>query len=291
MAKKTPHSPLVYIVMRNRDAFPLTKTALASLSKLTYPNYRILIIDDGSRDDSADRLKKIFPNIELIKTQKYLEYCKSFNLGIKHALKHKAKFIFLVNNDTKDFSRNYLERIVETFQRDKKIGLVGSKCFDYKDGVRWEGKAKIKFGVPMDTPTEGFIVKSETFKKVGLLNENLVRYFEDLDFIVRLRKKGYKTKPVTSVSFAHLGGGTSSKQIFIPNYYRVRNIFLFIKRHCADKPIAWKINTFKTNMIVHINRLKEAFENKEFLKFIKLLISILLGLIAGVFSPWRENDE
>ena len=282
---------LVYIVMRNHNALPLTAEALCSLRQLTYPNYRVIVVDDGSNDDSPDEISLHFPEVTLIRSAKYIEYCKSFNIGIREALRNQAQYIFLVNNDTKDFSTNYLEAIVGEFEENRSVGLVGSWCFDYNGGPIWQGVAKEKLGVPMETPTEGFVVKREVFERIGLLNEKLVRYFEDLDFIIRLRSAGYQTRAVSSVSFAHLGGGTSSKQTFVPNYYRVRNVILFMRKHCADKTMKWKVKQFLRYMRVHTDRLKAALRRRDAKSFLMIGGSITLGFMAGLVVRWADNNE
>jgi len=227
----------------------------------------------------------------VIRTGKYLEYCKSLNLGIRHALRDGAQYVFLVNNDTKDFSPNYLEEIVGAFEQSDRVGLVGSWCYDYDGKLRWQGVAKEKLGVPMETPTEGFVVKREVFETIGLLSERLVRYFEDLDFIIRLRQAGYETRAVSSASFAHLGGGTSSKQAFIPNYYRVRNLILFMRKYCADKSLKWKVNKFFGYLRVHIDRLRKCLRRGDFKSFIKIGSSIVLGFVGGFLVSWSDENE
>lgn len=291
MREYSKDQPLVYIVILNYNAFGLTTECLRSLGQLTYSNYHMLVVDDGSLDDSADKIVESFPEITLIRNRKNLNYCKSFNVGIREALRNGARYIFLVNNDTKDFSPNYLEEIVQAFEENSKVGLVGSRCYDYGRGVRWKGVAKDKFGIPMETPTEGYVIKREVFEKIGLLDEKLVIYFEDLDFIVRLRKAGYVTKAVFSVSFAHLGGGTTSRQLFVPNYYRVRNLIWFMKRYCADKPFSWKIMNFMIGLEVHVRRLGNSFINLDFKSFIILSYSIALGLIKGFITKWDGENE
>lgn len=281
--------PLVYIVMRNHNKFCLTHESLISLNKLTYPNYRILVVDDGSIDDSPDKIVKNFPGIKLIRTGKYLEYCKSLNFGIRYALKDGAQYVFLVNNDTKDFSPNYFEEIIQAFRDNNKVGMIGSLCYDYDGNFRREGIAKDKLGVPMEIPTEGFVIKREVIETIGLLNEMLVRYFEDLDYIIRLRNAGYQTHVVSTVSFAHLGGGTSSKQIFIPNYYRVRNLILFIRKHCTDKSLGWKMRECYKYLSLHTGRMKTSLRKGEFGSFFKISGSVALGLMAGFLFKWREE--
>ena len=284
----TKDQPLFYIIMRNHNAFHLTSESLSSLKQLTYPNYHIIVVDDGSTDDSAAKIEGHFPDITVIRTGRYLEYCKSFNVGVRKALEDGAEYVFLVNNDTKDFSPNYVEEIVKAFESNEKIGLAGSCVYDYSGRPLWQGTAKNKLGVPMETPTEGFVVKREVFEKIGLLNERLVRYFEDLDFIIRLRKAGYETRSVTTVSFAHLCGGTSKKQKFIPNYYRVRNVTLFLKRYCKDKSFRWKTTKFLACLRVHTDRLEKSLRQGNLKAFTQVGGSIVLGFIAGLILPWRD---
>ncbi|MBT4551834.1 glycosyltransferase family 2 protein [bacterium] len=291
MPNNIKNKPLVYILIRNHNAFNLSKTAISSLNKLSYKNFRILLIDDGSKDGSGLRLKEKFSKLELLKTKKYMEFCKSFNLGIKYALKKKAKYIFLVNNDTKNFSKNYLEKVVQAFQKNKKVGLVSSLCYDYNGSLRCDGTPQMRFGVPMETAAEGFIISAEALKKVGLFNQRLFRYFENIDLVIRLREAGYKTLSLHEISFDHLGGGTSSKQIFMSNFYRVRNIFLFIKKHCKKEGIKSKLSILQTNMKVHTKRLAWSFKNKSLRQTLTLILSISLGICIGLILPWKENHE
>lgn len=285
------NSSLFYILLRNHNRVNLTKNAIKSLLKQRYKNYKILIIDDGSKDNSIDSLKLLSNRILILRTKKYLEYCKSFNLGIKKAIKAKAKYIFIVNNDTAKFSLNYLEKANKILNQNKKIGLLGSTCYDFNKRVLWKkGELKEKFGIFRDTPDCGFIVRTKVFQKLGLFNERLVRYFEDLDLIMRLRKGGYITASEPSIYFYHLGEGTSGKQSFVPNYFRIRNIILFMKKYKKNESILWKIRTFCKYSKIHIERLKVYYSARAYFKFVKIIFSILLGFICGLLISWKENE-
>ena len=288
--KSNNKAPLVYIILRNHNAYDFCKISLQSLSNLSYPNYKIILVDDGSNDNSTSQLLTRYPQITLVKTDKYIEYCRSLNLGIEIALQQSAKYIFLVNNDTKDFSKNYLEKIIDTFSKNSHLGIVGSVCYNYQGKTISSGKNKIKFGIPVNIPTEGFVISAEVFHRVGTLNNRLVRYFEDIDLIIRVRKAGLETKSISSISFAHLGGGTSSKQIFIPNYYRVRNLIMFIRHHCQNKPLTIRFTYFHTNFRVHLDRVRIAIKENDFPKTVKIIFSIILGIVVGLFLPWKENN-
>lgn len=281
-------NPLFIIIILNYNNYYYTKNCLASLYNLSYSNYKIIVVDDCSKDDSVIRLKKDYPNTILIQNSKNLNYCASFNVGVKAALKRNAEYVFFVNNDTKKFSVNYLDAVLKTFESNEKVGMVGSKCYDYNGGVRRNEVASIRFGIRMDIPTEGYVIKREVFEKVGYFNERLKIYFEDLDFIVRMRNEGYETKINTEISFLHYGGGTTSKIVFISNYFRVRNMFLFTRKYCSDRSFKWKYNEIKGNLGVHYFRLKKSLLKMELLKFIQLLSSILLGIIIGSFIPLKK---
>ena len=289
MVDTSDETPLVYIVTANYNNFNATSEFINSLRKLTYPNYHIVVVDDYSTDGSVNKLAKAFPEITLIKNKKNLSMCKSFNNGFREALKNGAEYIFLVGNDTSGFSPDYLEKIVETFEDDNNIGMVGSLCYDYEGGIRSEGIAKDRFGVAMDVPTEGHVIKREVFEKIGLLDEKLVIYYDDIDFITRLQEAGYETKSISSVSFAHLGGGSTSKIPFKRNYYRVRNGIWFMRRYCGGKPFNWKIIQFMIAMEPHIQQLVKSIIHLEFKKFVIIGFAIVLGLGAGFMIKWKPE--
>ena len=289
MINMNDETPLVYIVTANFNNFNATSEFINSLNKLTYPNYRILVVDDYSTDGSADKLSEAFPDITLIKNKKNLSMCKSFNKGFREALKKGAQYIFLVGNDTSGFSPDYFEKIVETFKDNDRLGMVGSLCYDYEGGIRSDGIAKDRFGVQMDVPTEGHVIKREVFEKIGLLDEKLVIYYDDIDFINRLRGAGYETKSISSVSFDHLGGGTTSKMPFKRNYYRVRNGIWFIRRYCGNKPFNWKIMQFIIAIEPHFRQLFNSFIHLEFKNFVIIGFGIFTGFLTGLLKKWKPE--
>jgi GT2 family glycosyltransferase len=285
-------NPLVYIILLNYNNYNLTYECISSLKRLSYSNYRILVVDDSPFDTTIERLSVDFPDVKLIQNKKNLNYCISFNVGIRAALEKDAQFIFLVNNDTKNFSTNYIEQIIYTFNENPRIGLVGSRCYDYDGGVRLGDKPSIRFGIDFNVPTEGYVIKREVFDKIGLLNENLVIYFEDLDFIFRMKRAGYITKPNLSISFDHLGGGAVSKKVFSSNYYRIRNSILMTRKYCGEYSIKWQIKEIKGNLGVHFRKLLSLTKNGQILLSFKTIFAIILGVSAGFLTPklyiWKE---
>ena len=110
----------------------------------------------------------------------------------------------MVNNDTKNFSMDYFEQIISTFE-DRQVGMVGSACLDYENNdIHSSNKLKNKFGESVVIPTEGFVVRASAWKSVGGLDDRLEMYGEDIKLIADLNKYGWKIKSNHNVSFAHL---------------------------------------------------------------------------------------
>jgi glycosyltransferase involved in cell wall biosynthesis len=79
--------PKISIIILNWDNYYDTAECLRSLRSIDYPNYQLVLVDNGSSDGSADRLKKDFAEIDLIKNESNLGFAEGNNIGIKHALK------------------------------------------------------------------------------------------------------------------------------------------------------------------------------------------------------------
>ncbi len=282
---------LFCIIIRNHNSFDLSKECLNSIFQLQYKNFMVIVVDDGSNDDSAQKLLLEFPSIIMLETDKYLEFCKSFNVGIRHALKLNSDFIFIVNNDTKNFSKNYLDVALDAFKKDAKIGMFGSRVFDYDGNERSGRVIKKRFDITFYTPTEGYIIPSMVLKEVGLFDEGLVRYFEDLDLIKRMHKRGFKTFCDNSISFDHLGGGITGNKPFIRNYYRIRNLIWFLRKYRGQHNLIWCLREFRGNMNTHFINLKNSIIKFNIKHFFIIMYSIILGILHGLFFKWNSKID
>src|SRR3989344_3899986 len=91
---------LVYIILVNWNRWRDTIECLNSLKKLTYSNFKIVVIDNGSTDKSVVKLKKYSSLIKLILLGKNYGFSYANNIGIRWAIKNNAKYVLLLNNDT-----------------------------------------------------------------------------------------------------------------------------------------------------------------------------------------------
>src|SRR4051812_24301804 len=92
--------PLVLIVMLNWNSADETLAALESVTRMSYPNFRVLIVDNASRDGSNVELRRVIGDrIELLESLINTGYTGGCNLGLRHALEIGADYVWLLNND------------------------------------------------------------------------------------------------------------------------------------------------------------------------------------------------
>lgn len=258
--------PTVYIILINYNGYKDTIECVKSLWKIDYLNYKIIIVDNNSTDESIMILKKNINNCIILESKENLGFAGGNNIGIKYALEHNADYVMLLNNDTL-VSKNFLNNMIKSFYEDKRIGIVGPKIMYYFDKSRiWYGGGRINwfkfigqhFGIgeiDKDKYNEKkevsfmtgccMLIKKEVFKNVGLLKEDYFMYFEDVDFCARVLGENFKIfynpKSVIYHKVAFSSGGEESaftikwctrNRIIFMNIYKskVNKIIFFISK-------------------------------------------------------------
>ncbi len=185
----------VFIIILNWNGAKDTIDCLKSLENLDYPDFEILVVDNGSTDDSVLKIKSQISNLKnkvvLIENKENLGFPAGNNIGIEYALECGADYALLLNNDTVA-DKNFLKEMVGVAENNEKIGILGPKIYFYDDPKRiwfaggsfdwFRGSAHIGFGEIdfqkyQSEKEVGFItgcamlVKKEVFGKIGLLDE------------------------------------------------------------------------------------------------------------------------
>ncbi|WP_039657096.1 glycosyltransferase family 2 protein [Clostridium tyrobutyricum] len=248
--------PLVYIILVNYNGHKDTIECINSFKKINYKNYKIIIIDNESSDDSLNVLKKKTNGCIIIESKKNLGFAGGNNLGIKYALDHSADYIMLLNNDTL-VKTDFLANMLNSFSKDKKVGLVGCKIMYYPEkNIIWYGGGYIdwfKFigahygmkqidnGQCDDEKEIDFmtgccmLIKAKIFEKVGFLPEDYFMYFEDVDFCVKIKNFGYKIwyNP-KAVIYHKVGLSSGGEESPFSIEWCTRNRLLFMNKHKSN---------------------------------------------------------
>lgn len=266
--------PRVYILLVNYNSYEDTIECVKSLEKISYPGYKIIIVDNASINNSFISLKKSLKDCIIIESKVNLGFAGGNNLGIEYALNDGADYIMLLNNDTL-VEPNFLDNMLNSFKENDKVGLVGCKIMYYpKKDIIWYGGGYIdlfKFvgahygGRELD---EGqydsekeidfmtgccMLIKREVFEKAGLLSDEYFMYFEDVDFCVRVKDVGYKLwyNP-KAVIYHKVGLSSGGEESSFSIKWCNRNRLLFMKKY---KSKVSKFNYLLSSMFFYITRM------------------------------------
>ncbi|PIR73288.1 MAG: hypothetical protein COU40_03480 [Candidatus Moranbacteria bacterium CG10_big_fil_rev_8_21_14_0_10_35_21] len=243
--------PKVFIVILNYNGKEVIKKCLASVFKINYPNFEVVLVDNNSTDGSFEVAKINFSKASFIKNEENLGFSSGINIGIKFSLERMAEYVFILNNDT-EVDTEFLGHLVKVFRKDEKIGITSPVIFETQTKEVWFSGGSIKWSrmknkhsqsiKVQDYYESGFIsgcamlIKKEVFKKIGLFDEDFFLYWEDADFSLRAKKEGFKNVVVSDSWVYH--SEQSRKQNKRKIYWLVISGLVFFKK---NTPFRWRL--------------------------------------------------
>ena len=121
--------PLVSIITVNFNQIKVTTELLDSIRGLSFQDYEVILVDNGSEDDSTDLIIKKYPEVQYIVSQDNLGFSGGNNLGIRAS---KGEYLFFVNNDA-EITEGCIETLLNLFEKNPKLGIVSPQiCYDPK---------------------------------------------------------------------------------------------------------------------------------------------------------------
>lgn len=225
---KSPVAPRVTILIPNYNGKKWLSKLLPTLKKITYSNKEILVVNNGSTDDSATFLKKNYPEVRIVEIRKNRGYAGANNLGAKHS---RGKYILFLNNDT-EVTPGFLEPLVSKIESDKRIGAIQPQLrhmvkrsvidsigsfftftgFLYHYGYFQPHKKK-KYQKELSVySVKGacFLMKKKDYIDLGGIDESFVTYVEESDLCHRILLSGKKIIYTPNSVVYHFGGGDMS---------------------------------------------------------------------------------
>lgn len=202
---------MIYIIIPILNRWDFTKECLKSLYNQSYTNFKIIIVDHGSTDNSSFLINELFPNVKIVNGNESMWWTAATNLGVKYALKNNADYILTLNNDTIT-TPTYLEELINTSKITPKNSLIGSTAIDNNTNKvifageieHWLTETSSKnhldpkqmsknYCTCSRFPGRGLLISKEVFVKIGLYDENnFPHYFGDYEFTKRALKNGYQ---------------------------------------------------------------------------------------------------
>jgi GT2 family glycosyltransferase len=258
------HRPIVSIILLNWHGWRDTIACLDSLSRLDYPNYHIVVVDNGSTDDSVARIRAAHPEILLIETSRNLGFSGGCNVGIRHALETGAEYVWLLNNDT-TVDPQALQAMVQVAESDPGVGAVGSVLYylDNPTAIQawgggwtsfWSGRSRHHLAPVSDArlhylTAASMLLRRSAIQDVGLLDEDtFFMYWEDTDLSFRLRKAGWRLAVAEKSIVLHREHAATGKGSPLLARYFNESAVRFFQRH-ARWPI-WPIAVGATGRVM-----------------------------------------
>ncbi len=230
-------SPLVYIVILNYKNYADTLDCVHKVETINYPNYRIVIVDNDSRNKSEEILREKFPHHNIIQTGSNRGYAAGNNAGIRIALKAGADYVLILNNDTL-VETDFLDKLIAYAESNQFAGIVGPKIitesgdldlscarrrptllfFIWKIGLgslllpnnkisrtyNYENEYDFKSIKKVDIISGScMLIRCELLKEIGLLDENTFIYLEEFILHEKIRRTKFHTAIVPSSIIVH----------------------------------------------------------------------------------------
>ncbi len=227
-------NPCVSGIILNWNGWQDTIKCVDALKQSIYLALTIIIVDNGSSNDSVAKLRGAYPDILLLESGENRGFAGGNNLGIRYALAHGADYIWLLNNDTQP-DADALSALIAKAVSDQRIGAVASVSYyaDAPSRVEAWGGARVNLWIgyghntTIPRPDDWFdslngtsmLVSRTALEHVGLLDEGFFLYWEDTEFCLRLRKNGWRIAAAPDSRVLHkVNASTGGNRIVLDRY-------------------------------------------------------------------------
>ena len=246
---------IVSIIIPHYNGKELLHNCINSIyQNINIENFEIIVVDNGSKDDSVKNIKQLFSDVIIISNKENIGYSGGCNIGAKNA---EGKYLIFLNNDT-EHSKDWIEKLVsfldsnpDTFAAQPKIlNIKNKEYFDYAGGA---GGFIDRFGFPYVkgrifntlekdngqynkaskifwSSGAAMIVRADMFNQLNGFDEVYFAYMEEIDLCWRAQALGYKIWSVPDSFIYHYGKQTIKENTIKSHYLNHRNSWiLFFK--------------------------------------------------------------
>ena len=236
---------MIDIIIPNYNGAAYLPTCLDALRRQTRRDFCVVVVDDGSKDESRELLARHYPEVQVIAMPKNRGLAAAVNTAFEAT---GGEYVVLLNNDTEAKPR-WLEQLVGALERYPQYSFAASKLllFDRRDYIHSAGDYYRANGVPgnrgvWQRDSARFNVTEEVFGPCAgaaayrrsalealaengqVLDEDLVMYCEDVDLNLRARLRGFRTIYVPRAVVYHRLSATGGGKL--ASYYCGRNFIL-----------------------------------------------------------------
>jgi GT2 family glycosyltransferase len=314
--------PKVFVLILSYNGKKWLEECLPSVLAMDYPNYEVVVIDNGSSDGTAEYLESEFPEVQTVAINPNVGYARGFNAGLEYAAAHGAEYFLIMNNDTV-IDRGALVALLETAVAKERAGFVTGKVYFYdspavlqtvgkyedrilvngrhigwgeKDVGQYESVSERVFADDVFT-----LVNRKMYDEVGGYDPQFFLQCEEWDWQVRAKKKGWRIYYTPAAKIWHrVSATTGGYGSPINEYFFQRNRMVVLAKHGGIRRLVRYFAWESYYVLKGFLRPLLQFNWTE----LKLMLALLLGFLAGTLwlatrrpairVPWliqRLTDE
>lgn len=255
----TGSSPTVSVVIPSWNTLELTRIALEHLFASEHAPHQVVVVDNGSEDGSADMIAETFPQVELIRNAQNEGFAIACNQGMREAT---GEYVFLLNTDT-EVARDAIGLLVGWLEEHPEYGATAPKLVHAEGGTQRTCMAFPKlastlfFATPFERwfpnspelrryfmrawdhedsrdvdqpPAAALMVRRSVLDEIGLFDERLWLFYNDVDLSLRMHRAGHRTRYVAEAHVVHhVGASTSRFGGFVPIWHD--NRLTYFRKH------------------------------------------------------------
>ncbi|MEO8357323.1 MAG: glycosyltransferase family 2 protein [Chloroflexota bacterium] len=194
--------------------------------------FEVIVVDNGSSDDSLSLIAEHFPAVIIIKNDRNLGFARANNQGISVGL---GRYFMLLNTDTIVLP-GAVDALIQIADRHPELGVVGPKLLNMDNTIQksWASFPSLlselvgknfRIRHPVANSPHAYevdwimgacmLVRSATIEEVGKLDEDYFFYSEEIDWCFRIKKKNWKIWYISNAEIYHIGGGSANRARFI----------------------------------------------------------------------------
>jgi GT2 family glycosyltransferase len=282
----------VWIVVLTWNNYADAAECLASLATIRYPNYCVLLVDNGSTDGTPERVRAAFPDVTLLQNSTNLGTPAGYNVGFRYALDRGADYVLMCHNDM-TLDPDLVTHLVQADSVRQAGILVPIVYYQQRPEQVWSAGARYRRFPPavvmekrVFTPASGYhqleyaigcgiLISRKAFVLAGFLDETYRFAYEDLDLSKRVREAGLLILQVRHAKAWHKVSRTTK-----PGSALFWEVFgesgvLYYRRHGTYWTMAVHLGYFALREFVIKGRLRA-------------LAPYIRGLRTGLARPLRQ---
>lgn len=293
----------VFVVVVTYNGEKWVDYCFGSLSNSSVP-IETVVVDNGSEDDTVEKIKSQYPDVNVIETQMNLGFGKGNNRGVEYALSKGAEFVFLLNQDAR-IEPDTIEKLVQIQCKNLEIGVLSpihlngdGSDIDFKFckfHMRPDKCEGLIGDIYLDKDTDkiyeaktlnaaAWLISKQCLKKVGGFHPLFDHYGEDDNYLQRVFHSGLKVGIYPETVIYHDRDNRNNNSYFKSSYKsRKRDLLkdltnprLINQQNRVYKQLRWYL--ISSSIRFNTNQIRENYRLMQDLKFYKNEIERLDGV-------------